>query len=48
MMTTADIALITDSNYKRISQDFHKNPEKFAILSLELGLSYYIEIWALR
>ena len=30
MMTTADIALITDSNYKKISEDFHKNPEKFS------------------
>ena len=30
MMTTADMALKFDPEYKRIGQDFHANPDKFA------------------
>ncbi|MBQ0742199.1 MAG: catalase/peroxidase HPI [Pseudomonas sp.] len=30
MMTTADMAMRTDPEYRRISEHFHKNPEEFA------------------
>ena len=30
MMTTADLALRTDPEYRKISEHFHKNPEEFA------------------
>ena len=30
MMTTADMAMKMDPKYKKISKDFHKNPDKFA------------------
>ena len=30
MMTTADIAMITDPNYRKISKRFHENPSEFS------------------
>ena len=30
MMTTADIAMITDSDYRKISKRFHENPSEFS------------------
>ena len=30
MMTTADMAMITDSSYRKISEHYHKNPKEFA------------------
>ena len=45
MMTTADMAMITDPDYRKISKDFMKIQVNSPMLSRELGLSSYIVIW---
>ena len=39
MMTTADMAMITDPDYRKISKDFMKIQVNSPMLSRELGLT---------
>jgi catalase (peroxidase I) len=45
MMTTADIALREDPEYKKISKHFMKIQKNLQMPLLRPGLNYYIEIW---
>ena len=47
-MTTADMAMIRDPDYRKISKRFHENPDQFADASQERGSNYYTETWGLR
>ena len=45
MMTTADMAMITDPDYRKFQKDFMKIQMNSPMPSRELGLSSYIVIW---
>ena len=45
MMTTADMALREDPEYRKISKRFHENPDELADAFAKLGLNCCTEIW---
>ena len=45
MMTTADMAMIRDHEYRKISKMFHENLINLPTLSPVLGSNYCTEIW---
>ena len=45
-MNTADIAMVTDPEYRKISEKFHKDPKPLPTLLRALGSNCCIAIWA--